>query len=499
MDQTSQVMGAGLLTAAIWIPILAGVILLAVGNDQRAPLVRVVALIGALLGLLVTVPLYLGFDPASSQMQFVERMPWIETFGIEYYLGVDGLSLWMVLLTALMTVVVVIAGWHVIEDRVAQYMASFLILSGLMVGVFSALDGLLFYVFFEATLIPMYIIIGVWGGPNRVYAAFKFFLYTLLGSLLTLVAIIYLYSASGTFEILAWHQLPLTLREQVFIFVAFLLAFAVKVPMWPVHTWLPDAHVEAPTGGSVVLAAVMLKLGAYGFLRFSLPIAPDASQELSGFMITLSLVAVIYIGFVAIVQTDMKKLVAYSSVAHMGYVTLGFFIFNQVGAQGAIMQMISHGFVSGAMFLCIGVLYDRMHSRNIADYGGVVNTMPKFAALFMLFSMANCGLPATSGFVGEFMVILGAVEYNFWIGFAAAITLILGAAYSLWMYKRVVFGAVANAQVAGLKDVDRREFWMLMGMAALVLFMGLYPRPFTDVTDASVQALLQHVSQTKIQ
>ncbi len=499
MEQTSQVMGAGLLSAAIWIPIAAGVILLAVGNDQRAQLVRVVALVGALLGLLVTVPLYLGFDPASSQMQFVERMPWIETFGIEYYLGVDGLSLWMVLLTALMTVVVVIAGWQVIEDRVAQYMAAFLILSGLMVGVFSALDGLLFYVFFEATLIPMYIIIGVWGGPNRVYAAFKFFLYTLLGSLLTLVAIIYLYSASGTFEILAWHQLPLSLREQLFIFVAFLLAFAVKVPMWPVHTWLPDAHVEAPTGGSVVLAAVMLKLGAYGFLRFSLPIAPDASQELSGLMITLSLVAVIYIGFVAIVQTDMKKLVAYSSVAHMGYVTLGFFIFNQVGAQGAIMQMISHGFVSGAMFLCIGVLYDRLHSRNIADYGGVVNTMPKFAALFMLFSMANCGLPATSGFVGEFMVILGAVEYNFWIGFAAAIALILGAAYSLWMYKRVVFGAVANDRVAALKDVDRREFWVLMAMAALVLFMGVYPRPFTDVTDASVQALLHHVSQSKLQ
>ena len=499
MEQTSQVMGAGLLSAAIWIPIVAGVILLAIGNDQRAPLVRTVALLGALLGLLVTVPLYLGFDTASSRMQFVERMPWIETFGIEYYLGVDGLSIWMVLLTALITVVVVIAGWRVIEDRVAQYMASFLILSGLMVGVFSALDGLLFYVFFEATLIPMYIIIGVWGGPNRVYAAVKFFLYTLLGSLLTLVAIIYLYAASGTFEILAWHQLPLSLREQVFIFVAFLLAFAVKVPMWPVHTWLPDAHVEAPTGGSVVLAAVMLKLGAYGFLRFSLPIAPDASQELSGLMITLSLVAVIYIGFVAIVQTDMKKLVAYSSVAHMGYVTLGFFIFNQVGAQGAIMQMISHGFVSGAMFLCIGVLYDRLHSRNIADYGGVVNTMPKFAALFMLFSMANCGLPATSGFVGEFMVILGAVEYNFWIGFAAAIALILGAAYSLWMYKRVVFGAVANDRVAALKDVDRREFWVLMAMAALVLFMGVYPRPFTDVTDASVQALLHHVSQSKLQ
>jgi NADH-quinone oxidoreductase subunit M len=498
MEQTTEFMGAGLLSAAIWIPIVTGIILLAVGNDRRADLVRTLALIGALLGLLVTIPLYLDFDPASDALQFVERMPWIERYGISYYLGIDGLSIWMVLLTALITVVVVIAGWRVITERVAQYMASFLILSGLMVGVFSAMDGLLFYVFFEATLLPMYIIIGVWGGPNRVYAAFKFFLYTLLGSLLTLVALIYLYAQSGTFEILAWHDLPLSMTEQTLIFVGFLLAFAVKVPMWPVHTWLPDAHVEAPTGGSVVLAAVMLKLGAYGFLRFSLPIAPDASHELSWLMITLSLVAVIYIGLVALVQTDMKKLVAYSSIAHMGYVTLGFFIFNQLGVQGAIVQMISHGFISGAMFLCIGVLYDRLHSRDIADYGGVVNTMPRFAALFMLFSMANSGLPATSGFVGEFMVILGAVQYNFWVGFGAAITLILGAAYSLWMYKRVIFGDVANERVAALKDVDRREFWMLMAMAVLVLFMGLYPKPFTDVTDASVEALLQHVSQTKL-
>jgi NADH-quinone oxidoreductase subunit M len=498
MEQTSQLMGAGLLSAAIWIPILTGVILLAVGNDRRADVVRAVALIGSLLGLLATLPLYLEFDPSSDQLQFVEKLPWIERYGISYYLGVDGLSIWLVLLTALITVVVVIAGWRVITERVAQYMASFLILSGLMVGVFSAMDGLLFYVFFEATLLPMYIIIGVWGGPRRVYAAFKFFLYTLLGSLLTLVALIYLYAQSGSFEIQAWHELPLTMREQTFIFVAFLLAFAVKVPMWPVHTWLPDAHVEAPTGGSVVLAAVMLKLGAYGFLRFSLPIAPDASHELSWLMIALSLIAVIYIGLVALVQTDMKKLVAYSSIAHMGYVILGFFIFNSLGMQGAIIQMISHGFISGAMFLCIGVLYDRMHSRDIADYGGVVNTMPRFAALFMLFSMANSGLPATSGFVGEFMVILGAVQYNFWIGFAAATTLILGAAYSLWMYKRVVFGDIANPEVARLKDVDRREFWMLMAMAVLVLYMGLYPKPFTDVTDASVEALLQHVSQTKI-
>ena len=498
MEQTSQLVGAGLLSAAIWIPIVTGVILLAVGNDRRPGLVRWVALAGAVLGLLVTLPLYLGFDAASAELQFVERMPWIERYGIQYYLGIDGLSIWMVLLTALITVVVVVAGWQVITERVAQYMAAFLILSGLMVGVFCAMDGLLFYVFFEGTLIPMYIIIGAWGGPNRVYAAVKFFLYTLLGSLLTLIALIYLYAQSGTFEILAWHDLPLTLREQTLIFVAFLLAFAVKVPMWPVHTWLPDAHVEAPTGGSVVLAAVMLKLGCYGFLRFSLPIAPDASHELAGFMIALSLIAVIYIGFVAIVQTDMKKLVAYSSVAHMGYVTLGFFVFNQLGVQGAIVQMISHGFISAAMFLCIGVLYDRLHSRNIADYGGVVNTMPKFAALFMLFSMANSGLPATSGFVGEFMVILGAVQYNFWVGLGAAVTLILSAAYSLWMYKRVVFGAVANERVAKLKDVGRREFWMLMAMAALVIYLGVYPKPFTDLTDASVEALLQHVSQTKI-
>jgi len=353
-------------------------------------------------------------------------------------------------------------------------------------------------VFFEATLIPMYIIIGIWGGPNRVYAAFKFFLYTLLGSLLTLVALIYLYLKSGSFSILAWHELPLAMNEQIPIFLAFMVAFAVKVPMWPVHTWLPDAHVEAPTGGSVVLAAIMLKLGAYGFLRFSMPIAPDASHALSGFVITLSLVAVVYIGLVALVQTDMKKLVAYSSIAHMGFVTLGFFMFNALGVQGAIMQMISHGFISGAMFLCIGVLYDRMHSRRIADYGGVVNTMPMFAAFFLFFTMANCGLPATSGFVGEFLVILGAVQYNFWIAFAAATALIFGAAYSLWMVKRVVFGAVANDQVAQLKDVNRREFAMLAVLAAVVLWFGVHPRPLTDATDASVAALLQHVSVSKI-
>ena len=488
----------GWLSAAIWVPIISGIVVLAVGNEQRATLSRWLALLGSLVGFAVTLPLYTGFDRTTAALQFVERKPWIESLGIEYSLGIDGLSVWLVLLTAFITFVVVIAGWEVIKDRVHQYLGAFLILSGLMIGVFSAADGMLFYVFFEATLIPMYIIIGVWGGPNRVYAAFKFFLYTLLGSLLTMVAIIYLYLQSGSFEILAWHRLPLTLHEQVLIFVAFLLAFAVKIPMWPVHTWLPDAHVEAPTGGSVVLAAIMLKLGAYAFLRLSLPIAPDASHELAWLMITLSLVAVIYIGLVALVQTDMKKLVAYSSIAHMGFVTLGFFMFNETGMQGAVVQMVSHGFVAGAMFLCIGVLYDRLHTRQIADYGGVINRMPKFAALFLLFSMANAGLPATSGFVGEFLVILGAVQFDFWIGLLAATALIWGAGYSLWMYKRVVFGPVANHNVDKMEDVNRREFWLLMLMAALVLFMGIYPKFFTDLIQVSVEQLLTHVSQTKL-
>ena len=486
------------LTFAIFVPIVCGLLILAVGSDERPALTRNLSLISALLSFFVTIPLYTGFDNTTAAMQFVVEKPWIPAFAVMYHLGVDGISLWFVLLTAFITIIVVLAGWEVIKDRVAHYMAAFLILSGLLIGVFSALDGLLFYVFFEATLIPMYVIIGVWGGHNRVYAAFKFFLYTLLGSLLTLIAIIYLYLKSGTFEITAWHQLPLTLNEQVLIFLAFLMAFAVKVPMWPVHTWLPDAHVEAPTGGSVVLAAIMLKLGAYGFLRFSLPIAPDASRELDGFIITLSLVAVIYIGFVALVQEDMKKLVAYSSIAHMGFVTLGFFMFNTLGMQGAIIQMISHGFVSGAMFLSIGVLYDRMHTRRIDDYGGVLNKMPHFGALFIFFAMANCGLPATSGFVGEFLVILGAVEYDFWIALAAGTSLVLGAAYSLWMVKRVVFGAVANDHVRDLQDVNTREFGILMVMAAAVLAMGLYPKPFTDITEQSVKALLEHVAHSKL-
>ena len=486
------------LSLAIWLPIAFGVFILAFGRDENAAAVRGLALVGSVLSFIVTLPLYQHFDGSSAKLQFVEKFKWIDGLNVNYSLGLDGISFWFVMLTALITVVVVVSAWEVIEKRVAQYMASFLILSGLMVGVFAAQDGLLFYIFFEATLIPMYIIIGIWGGPNRVYAAFKFFLYTLLGSLLTLVALIYLYFKSGnSFDILTWHKLPLSISEQVLIFFAFFMAFAVKVPMWPVHTWLPDAHVEAPTGGSVVLAAIMLKLGAYGFLRFSLPIAPDASHNLAPFMITLSLIAVVYIGVVALVQTDMKKLVAYSSIAHMGFVTLGFFIFNEIGIEGAIVQMISHGFISGAMFLCIGVLYDRVHSRNIGDYGGVVNTMPKFAALSLFFAMANCGLPATSGFVGEFMVILGAVEFNFWVGALAATTLIFGAAYSLWMYKRVIFGEVANENVAALKDVNAREFVMLLSLAALVLYFGLYPKPLTDVTHASVVELLKHIAIPK--
>ncbi|SAL38027.1 NADH dehydrogenase subunit M [Caballeronia terrestris] len=487
-----------ILSVAIWLPIVFGVLVLAVGSDTNPAPARWVALIGSILGLLVTIPLITGFDSSTAALQFVEQANWIERFNITYHLGVDGISMWFVVLTALITVIVVIAGWEVITTRVAQYFAAFLILSGIMVGVFSTADGMLFYVFFEATLIPMYIIIGVWGGPNRVYAAFKFFLYTLMGSLLMLIALLYLYTQTHTFDLATWQAAKIGFTPQVLLFIAFFLAFAVKVPMWPVHTWLPDAHVEAPTGGSVVLAAIMLKLGAYGFLRFSMPIAPDASHFLAPVVITLSLIAVIYIGLVALVQTDMKKLVAYSSIAHMGFVTLGFFIFSQLGAEGAIIQMISHGFVSGAMFLSIGVLYDRVHSREIADYGGVVNTMPKFAAFSMLFAMANCGLPGTSGFVGEFMVILAAVKYNFWIGFLATFTLILGAAYTLWMYKRVHFGAVTNDHVAKLTDINKREILMLSVLAIFTLYMGLYPKPFTDVMHESVANLLSHVAQSKL-
>ena len=486
------------LSLAIWVPIVGGLAVLVVGRDRDAVAARWIALIGALTGLIMTLPLWLHFDTGSASMQFVERSQWIPRFGIQYLLGVDGISMLFVLLNSLMTLLVVWSAWEVIEVRVAQYMAAFLIQSGLINGAFTALDGILFYTFFEAMLIPMYIIIGAWGGPNRVYAALKFFLYTLLGSLLMLVALIYLYDVSETFSILDWYQVPLSLKAQILLFIAFFLSFAVKVPMWPVHTWLPDAHVEAPTGGSVILAAITLKIGAYGFVRFILPIVPDASRYLSGFVVTLSLIAVVYIGFVALVQSDMKKLIAYSSISHMGFVTLGFFLFSQLGMEGGLVQMISHGFVSAAMFLCVGVMYDRMHSRQIADYGGVVNTMPKFAAFMMLFAMANAGLPATSGFVGEFLVILAAVKVNFWLGFAAATIMIVGAAYTLWMYKRVIYGAVANERVAALTDLSRREFWLLASVALFVLWMGVWPKPFIDVMHNTVADLLAHVARSKL-
>ena len=490
---------SSIISLAIWLPVAFGVLLLAVGRQENAAAARWIALIGAVIGFLVTIPVMTGFDNSTAAMQFVEKASWIERFNVFYHLGVDGISMWFVPLTAFITIIVVLAGWEVIEDRPHQYYGAFLILSGLTVGVFSALDGLLFYVFFEATLIPMYIIIGVWGGPRRVYAAFKFFLYTLLGSLLMLIALVFLYYKSGgSFQITDWHKLPLAATPQALLFGAFFAAFAVKVPMWPVHTWLPDAHVEAPTGGSIVLAAIMLKLGCYGFLRFMLPIVPDAAHEFAPVVITLSLIGVIYIGLVAMVQQDMKKLVAYSSIAHMGFVTLGFFIFNELGIAGGIVQMISHGFVSGAMFLSIGVLYDRVHSREIAAYGGVVNTMPKFAAFALLFSMANCGLPGTAGFVGEWMVILGAVQYDFLIGLLSATALIFGAAYTLWMYKRVYFGDVTNDNVRGLTDINAREFLILAVLAAAVLWMGIQPKPFTDAMHVSVTELLKHVAQSKL-
>ena len=489
----------GLLSLAIWTPIVFGVLLLALGREEQVRAVRWLALIGSMIGLAVTLPLYQGFDNTTAAAQFVEKALWIERFNVNYHLGVDGLSFWFVPLTAFITVIVVIASWEAITERVNQYMAAFLILSGLMIGVFSALDGMLFYVFFEATLIPMYLIIGIWGGPNKIYAAFKFFLYTLLGSLLMLIALIYLYIQSGgSFDLKTWYAMPLSGSAQTLLFFTFFAAFAVKVPMWPVHTWLPDVHVEAPTGGSAVLAAIMLKLGAYGFLRFSMPIAPDASREWAWLIITLSLIAVIYVALVALVQKDMKKLVAYSSVAHMGFVTLGFFIFSDIGVSGGLVQMIAHGFVSGAMFLSIGVLYDRVHSREIAAYGGVVNTMPKFAAFALFFAMANCGLPATAGFVGEWMVILGAVKFNFWIGLGAATALIFGASYTLWMYKRVYLGPIANDNVRGLSDINAREFLVLAVLAVAVLYMGVYPKPFTDVMDVSVAQLLQQAAMSKL-
>jgi NADH-quinone oxidoreductase subunit M len=487
------------LSMAVWFPILGGIAVLFTGGDENAPLARRLALVVAVIAFLTTLPLYFGFDPHTAAMQFQERRVWIEAFHVYYHLGVDGISLLFILLTSFTTLIVVIAGWQVIQRKVAQYMAAFLFMEGLMIGVFSAVDAMLFYVFWEAMLIPMFVIIGVWGGANRVYATVKFFLYTLLGSVLMLLALLYMYLHGGnSFNILDLQAMRLGMTEQVLIFTAFFLAFAVKVPMWPVHTWLPDAHVEAPTGGSVVLAAIMLKMGAYGFLRFSLPMLPDASHKLAGVVITLSLIAVVYIGLVALVQKDMKKLIAYSSIAHMGFVTLGIFIFNAQGLEGAIAQMLSHGFISGALFLCVGVLYDRMHSRLIEDYGGVANRMPVFAAFMMLFAMANSGLPGTSGFVGEFLVILGSFQVNVWYAALAASTLIFGAAYSLWMYKRVVFGEVANDAVAALKDISAREALFLVMLAVPVLAMGLWPYPFLDVMHASVEHLLTQVAVSKL-
>ena len=497
-----------ILSLLIWLPILGGVVVLAAG-EHRAALARLLALLVSGATFVLSILLYTAFDTTTAAMQFTELHPWIETFDIFYFLGVDGFAVPLILLTTFFGVLVVIAGWQVIQEKVQQYMAAFLIMEGLMIGVFSALDALLFYVFFEAMLIPMFLVIGMWGGPRRVYATIKFFIYTFLGSVFMLVGLIYLYIQSGSWSILDWHQFPLALSVQKWLFLGFLAAFSVKIPMWPVHTWLPDAHVEAPTGGSVVLAAIMLKIGGYGFIRFSLPITPDAAAALDWLIITLSLIAVVYIGFVALVQTDMKKLIAYSSISHMGFVTLGLFLAFAVfrnsesgrgaalGVEGAMVQMISHGFVSGALFLCVGVLYDRVHSRMIADYGGVANTMPWFASLAVLFFMANAGLPGTSGFVGEFMVILAAFQANFWYAFLAAVTLILGAAYSLWLVKRVIFGAVANNDVANLEDINAREALVLGTIAVAVLLVGLWPQPLVELMHASVDQLLQHIQQPK--
>ena len=500
-----------ILSTLIWLPIFGGLGVLALGDggdtsSARAGIMRMLTLATSVLTFLISVHLYIEFDGGTAAMQFVERAPWIEALHVEYYLGVDGISVPLILLTTFMTPLVIIAGWNSVKSHSAQYFAAFLILEGLMLGVFAALDAVLFYVWWEAMLVPMFLIIGIWGGERRVYATLKFFLYTFLGSVLMLVAFIYLYGKTGDFNFFSFRDVPLTLTEQKYIFIAFLLAFAVKVPMWPVHTWLPDAHVEAPTGGSVILAAIMLKMGGYGFVRLSLPVLPDGSEYFSGFMIALSLIAVAYIGFVALMQKDMKKLIAYSSIAHMGFVTLGFFMLwsfgkssgAALGMTGGMVQMISHGLISGAMFLCVGVLYDRVHSRQIADYGGVANTMPVFAALMVFFAMANAGLPGTSGFVGEFMVIIASFKANFWFAFVAGSTLVLGAAYTLWMVKRVIYGEIANNNVAELDDLTGREFAVLGILAASVLLVGLWPAPLVDMMSVTVEELLDVISQSKL-
>lgn len=501
-----------MLSILIWLPIIGGIAVLLCRDNVYAA--RWLALLVSMVTMLLSFGLYIGFDVSTAQMQFVERLPWVETFNIEYFLGIDGFSMPLMILTTISTLLVVIAAWQVIKDRIAQYMAAFLIMEGLMLGVFAALDAILFYLFFEAMLIPLFLVIGIWGGPNRVYATLKFFLYTFFGSVFLLIALLYLQFQAGSFSILDYHAVGLSLNQQIWLFLAFLIAFAVKIPMWPVHTWLPDAHVEAPTGGSVILAAITLKIGGYGLLRFALPITPDASMALDWLVISLSLIAIVYIGFVALAQSDLKKLIAYSSIAHMGFVTLGLFIIFRIFAnasllpgagngevlaiEGAMVQMISHGFIAAAMFLSVGVLYDRMHTREISAYGGVVNSMPKFAAFAVFFAMANAGLPGTSGFVGEFMVILAAFQANFWFAFLAATTLIVGAAYTLWMIKRVFFGEIANDEVAKLQDINGREFLLLGSLAAIVLFIGVWPEPLLNVMHASVEQLLMQVSQSKL-
>jgi len=500
---------ADLLSWLVWLPIAAGLVVLALG-DRRIAAGRWVALAATLAALALCLPLWDGFDRTTAALQFVERRPWIGALNAWYYLGVDGISMPLIVLTAFTTPLVVIAAWSGIEKRPSQYFASFLVMEGLMIGVFAAADALLFYVLWEAMLIPMFLIIGIWGGPRRVYATIKFFLYTFLGSVLMLVALIWLYLQGGSYEIADLQALPIGMTAQVLVFLAFFAAFAVKVPMWPVHTWLPDAHVEAPTGGSVILAAILLKMGGYGFLRFSLPIAPDASRELDWLIITLSLVAIVYIGCVAIAQRDMKKLIAYSSVAHMGFVTLGSFVAWDIwqttggiagagmGLDGAMVQMVSHGLVSGALFFCVGVLYDRLHTREMAAYGGVANTMPVFAFFAVLFAMANVGLPGTSGFVGEFLVIIASFKANFWYAFVAAIALMLGAGYTLLLVKRVIWGEVGNDGVASLKDLNAREFVVLATLAVAVLALGVWPAPLLDVMRPTLGHLVGQLMATKL-